>query len=430
MSSAGRGGSRGTAFVVTHEANPRRRDKSMSLIALAVTRSLGRRGIPVVRVHPNRLEYGLASRYCTSQVVSPDMYDSPEELVAFLLHIAKDYAPPRVLIPASDDSAEFLGLRRELLRPRYAVCASSPAVTRLVMSKQRQYDKARELGIPTPETYFPQSDDEADELIRRLDNFPYIIKPIVAHRWRLASMQGISKGRKAVRVANRSELRDAYAGLGEERTRVMIQEVIGGRDEQLFTFLGCIAEDGTPLGYCVRRKIRQHPLDFGYCTMTVSCHDDTVVEQSLRLLRGIGFTGIGGIEYKLDAATGEYKLIEINARPVNTIGLAPACGVDLPYLAYCSLAGLPVTPVTTWRDDVRWTRLWFDLLAVHALKARGGPSYAAWARSLLRGHSVEAALALDDPRPGLSYYRDLVWNELGRQMRKRLPVAVQPRTAT
>src|SRR5690606_8528678 len=144
------------------------------------------------------------------------------------------------------------------------------------------------------------------------------------------------------------------------------------------------------------------------------------------LLRGIGFTGIGGIEYKLDAATGEYKLIEINARPVNTIALAPACGVDLPYLAYCSLAGLPVPAVRPGRDHVRWTRLWLDRPAGHAGKARGGPSQAAWARALLRRHSVEAALALADPRPGLSYHRALVWNELGRQMRKRLPVAVQP----
>jgi hypothetical protein len=53
----------GTAFVLTHESDPNRTRKSTSLIALCITQSLGRRGVPVVRVHPNRLDHTLASTY-------------------------------------------------------------------------------------------------------------------------------------------------------------------------------------------------------------------------------------------------------------------------------------------------------------------------------------------------------------------------------
>ncbi len=191
-----------------------------------------------------------------------------------------------------------------------------------VVNKRRQYEAAQNGGIPIPETYFPESRSDVEQLAATIHNYPYIIKPLVAHTWRLASMQGVSQGRKAVLVRNAQELCDAHASMGDGFRDVMLQEVIGGRDEQLFTFLGYLSQNGTPLAYCVRRKIRQLPIDFGYCTMTVSCHDDVVVRQSLRLLQGIGFSGICGVEYKFDAVSGEYKLIEINPRPVNTIGLA------------------------------------------------------------------------------------------------------------
>ncbi|MCX7055076.1 MAG: hypothetical protein NTU56_12875, partial [Proteobacteria bacterium] len=313
----------GTAFVISHEPDPNRRTSSTSLIALAVTRSLGRQGVPVVRVHPNRLDHSLHSKYCSEVALCPDMYHSGPALVEYLLQLASRYAGKRVLIPASDDCAEFLGAYRPVLEHSYRVCAARPEVMQHVVNKRRQYEQAARLGIPIPETYFPESRSDIERLAATIHNYPYIIKPLVAHTWRLASMQRVSQGRKALLVRTPDELRSAWLSMGDDSRDVMLQEVIGGRDEQLFTFLAYLSDDGVPLAYCVRRKIRQLPVDFGYCTMTVSCHDDVVVRQSLQLLQGIGFSGICGVEYKFDAATGEYKLIEINPRPVNTIGLAP-----------------------------------------------------------------------------------------------------------
>jgi predicted ATP-grasp superfamily ATP-dependent carboligase len=233
----------------------------------------------------------------------------------------------------------------------------------------------------------------------------------VAHIWRLASMRKISKGRKAHIVRTPEELRRAYAAMGDGPQEVMIQEVIGGRDEQLFTFLAYLNRESVPLAYCVRSKIRQFPVDFGYCTMTVSCHNDAVVEQSLRLLQGIGYSGICGVEFKFDSATGEYKLIEINARPVNTIGIAPACGVDIPYIAFRDLLGEKVEAVTTWRAGVRWYLLTQDFWAVRALRAHGGESFAEWLASL-RGKHTEAVIAWDDMRPAAGFY----FQELGKRL--------------
>lgn len=418
----------GTAFVISHEPDPNRRTSSTSLIALAVTRSLGRQGVPVVRVHPNRLDHSLHSKYCSEVALCPDMYQSGPALVEYLLQLASRYSGKRVLIPASDDCAEFLGAHRPVLEHAYRVCAARPEVMQHVVNKRRQYEQAERLGIPIPETYFPESRSDIERLAATIRNYPYIIKPLVAHTWRLASMQRVSQGRKALLVRTPDELRGAWLSMGDDSRDVMLQEVIGGRDEQLFTFLAYLSDDGSPLAYCVRRKIRQLPVDFGYCTMTVSCHDDVVVRQSLRLLQGTGFSGICGVEYKFDATTGEYKLIEINPRPVNTIGLATACGVDIPYLAYRDLVGERVEPVTTWRDGVTWYRLYADLMAVKHLGGKGGPSYFEWLRSL-RGPRIEAAYARDDWRPAWHHYRDVVREHVSSRISRGLRTAPQPRTA-
>ena len=426
--------SRGTAFVITHEPDPNRRESSMSYIALALTRSLGRQGVRVVRVHPNRLDHSLYSRYCSDVEICPDMYASEDALVTYLKQLATRYEGKRVLIPASDDCAEFLGVHQHSLEAAYEVCVASQAATQTLVNKRRQYESAQRLGIPIPETYFPESGSDVEHLAATIRNYPYIIKPLVAHTWRLASMQRVSQGRKAVLVRNAQELRDAHASMGDGFRDVMLQEVIGGRDEQLFTFLGYFGKDGTPLAYCVRRKIRQEPIDFGYCTMTVSCHDDQVVAQSLRLLRGIGFSGICGVEYKFDAVSGQYKLIEINPRPVNTIGLATACGVDIPYVAYRDLLGEGVKPVTSWQDGVKWFRAWSDLRAVRQLRGQGGPSLTEWLRSL-RGPRTEAAYARDDRRPAWRFYRQTLgqylsskYSEAKRRLGIRPPMQAQ-RTA-
>jgi hypothetical protein len=54
------------------------------------------------------------------------------------------------------------------------------------------------VGVPITETYFPKSDVEFDEIVAKASNYPYVIKPLVAHTWRLAAMKKVSKGKKGV----------------------------------------------------------------------------------------------------------------------------------------------------------------------------------------------------------------------------------------
>lgn len=389
---------RPTAFILTHESTPQRTRKGTSIIALALTRSLGRQGVPVVRVHPNRMDLSLSSRYCRGVEISPDFYADEQGLLRFLLDMRQRYAGGAVLIPASDDCAHFVSKHRDALQGAFAVMAPPWAVTRVILDKRSQYEQARRLGIPIPETYFPADMDELRRLAPQLANYPYVIKPLVAHKWRLASAGSQVRGHKGFAAANPEELAERYRMVSAADRDVMVQEVVGGADDQLFTFLSYCNERSEPLCYCIRRKLRQFPLDFGYCTLTESCVDPVVQDQSIRLLRGIGFHGISGIEWKRDPRSGAYKLIEINARAVNTIGMGGACGVDIPYLAYRDKAEGVATRVTEWRSGARWINLSDDFWAARSLHRQGKLSLGAWARSVARCRT-DAIFAADDLRP-------------------------------
>lgn len=391
-----------TAFVLTHESDPRRTNKSMSLIALAITRSLGRNGVRVVRVHPNGLDRSLSSKYCSKVEVSPDFYESEERLLAFLLGLQNRYEGTRLLIPASDDCAYFVSKYHGALSATFSVLAPSGSVMERILDKKKQYEQAQSLGIPIPETYFPAGIEDVSRLAPKLVNYPYVIKPLVAHTWRRAMMKKVSQGKKGFAVQNVQELISQYEAIAQGDQNVMIQEVIGGADERLFTFLSYFNAQSQPIAYCTRKKLRQLPVDFGYCTMTESCHDEIVKDQSIRLLQGFGFHGISGVEWKLDPRTKTYKLIEINPRAGNTIGIAPACGVDLPYIAFKDKIGGEISRVTEWKDGIKWIDFEQDIWAAMELHRSGKLSLGEWWRSFA-GRKVHAVYASDDLRPFAGY---------------------------
>jgi len=418
-----------TAFVMTHEPDPTRTadSASLSIIALTITRSLGRHGIKVVRLHPNRYDYSLDSKYVDSVEICPNQYESEEQLVEYLNRLTEKYPGPRVLIPASDDCSLFMASHYEALSRDYALLNPTKESMTKIRDKKLQYELAETADVPIPETYFPSSTEEARRLADTLANYPYVIKPLEAQKWRLKEYKAVSKNKKAFTVRSKEELIDHFERIQRLDSNLMIQEVIGGSDTNLLTFIGYCSANGEILGYCIRSKLRQNPIDYGYCTATISCHNETIEEQSKRLLAAADYSGIVGIEFKYDERTQLYKLIEINTRPVNTTGISMGCGVDVPFIAYCDAAGLEPPPFTGWQDHVVWVRLINDFFAAKQLVRLGRLTYWEWIRSL-KGKRVHAILAWDDLHPFFLHYKKFCLQQLNRLGGNKVSVSKKANT--
>jgi len=390
---------------MSHESDSTRtaKDCSTSIIALTLTRALGRAGVNVVRIHPNQLDHSLRSRYSAGTEFCPDMYESDADLVSFLMGLDKKYAGVKVLIPASDDCSLFLARNEKTLEHKFTLLNPSAETMESVKDKRRQYQLANQVNVPIPETYFPRSVQEIREISAGLNRYPYIIKPLEAQKWRLRQYASIANGKKAIVVQNQAQLVSEFSRIAATDAELMVQEIVPGLDENLITFLGYCSANEKPLAYCVRKKLRQAPVDFGYCTATISCQNDDVVTYAKKLLRESEYVGIVGVEFKFDERDMQYKLIEINTRPVNTTGLSVGCGVNLPYIAFRDAIGDCPNPVKNWSDDVVWVHLAEDVAAALELRRRGRLSIGAWLRTL-QGKRVHAVFARDDLKPVFAFY--------------------------
>ncbi len=394
-----------TAFIVTHESDQTRSEHnmSMSIIALTLTRALGREKFKVVRIHPNLLDYSLQSRYCDTVELCPDFYINEEKHLDFLKNLSSRYDGKRVLIPASDDCSLFLARHHEFLSQFFVVLNPDTQSMEQMKNKKLQYELATQANVPIPETWFPKSNDDIIKIAEEAKNFPYVVKPLEAQKWRLKEFDAVVSGKKAITVHNKEELINEYERISQFDNELMVQEIIEGDDINLYTFLSYSSEKNKPLAYCIRSKLRQSPVKFGYCTATVSCHNKTVEDQAVRLLQATGYRGIAGIEFKLDPKTNLYKLIEINTRPVNTTGTSIGCGVNLPVIAFRDAIGLNQDKVTDWEDGVIWIWLYQDFWAAKEMRSLNMITYKQWLKSL-RGKRIHAIYSSDDLLPWWNYY--------------------------
>jgi predicted ATP-grasp superfamily ATP-dependent carboligase len=322
---------------------------------LAALRSLGRAGIPTYAVDHRPAALGFRSRY-GRRVLAED----PVEAVAKL--------GAAVVFPTHDEGLVALARHRDELG---LLCPFPREVERL-QRKRVQLEAARD----APETRFPASGGEAAADAREL-GFPVLVKPSepVGFRQR--------HGRQAIRCETPREVEDAFALA--EPFEAMVQELIPGGDDTLFTLGAYLDESLEPLGLFCGRKLRQTPRGIGTARVAESVWVQEVVDAGLELLRRLGCNGLSQVEFRLDPRDARYKLMEVNPRLWQWHSLAAACGVDFPVIAYRDLTGERVAPV---RMDGR-RRVWAITLMPHERPVFPRPPF------------VEATFALDDPKPAL-----------------------------
>ena len=398
-----------------------KKKKSLNEIALALTRSLGRHGVQVFRFHPDHSLADLNSRYCT-HIVCPNLYDDETGLIDALITFSKSRRVPPVLYPASDGATQFVARNEAQLRPYFALTCPPWSCVSEIQNKQRLLERAREAGVPIPDTWFPTSPEEAQHTSQSL-RYPAVVKPLTSHHWKRVEVVAAIGTVKAVTVTNPDELMTLYCKLAPLAPDMMIQEIIPGDDDRLLTFLGYVSHDGTPLAGCVRKKLRQYPPGFGYCSLTETVNDPKIMELSIRLLKALNYRGIGVVEFKLDPRDGQAKLIEINARAVRTTGIAIAAGVDLAWIAYQDLtsASRP-EPVFNYTVPMRWIHLRDETQAAADLIKAGKLGLWEWLQ-IFRGRIVVAEWAWDDLRPGIQTLSPLLLRLLTwpyRQIRRSL----------
>jgi predicted ATP-grasp superfamily ATP-dependent carboligase len=347
--------------------------------ALAVIRSLGRRGLRVVAGSESVRSLGAASRFCTEALV----YPSPEREPARFLAVLQEAVRARrcgVVLPTTDATARALASPAALRGARIPI----PDLESLeaLNDKWSLYRLARAQGIPVPRT---ERLDPADLARGSVGAFPYpvVLKPV---RSRTADGDRWVKG-QIHHLTGADDLRRALARDPLLRQiPYLVQERIPGRGHGV----SALADRGRPLAFFAHRRLREKPPWGGVSVLSESVPvPRSLLDIVSRLLRAVPWHGVAMVEFKLTANDTPY-LIEVNPRFWGSLQLAIDAGVDFPWLLYQLAVSGEVEAPAGYRSGVRCRWLLGDLDALYLTLRSPRPL----------GERLRAAAEFFRPAPG------------------------------
>ena len=378
--------------------------------ALPLVRTFGTRSIAVyVLVEPHsEVKY---SRYARA-IRLPENAPYLQSALAFLTSSASDHLLGSVLLVAGDEELGAVADHRRVLSQRFRLDVSNSDAQRMMLNKLDTYEAARQAGVPTPQFWQVQSDDD---LYRLRDEFvyPLIVKPKLSHEFQRKFKA------KFILVEDFPQLLDGYHQVEKEGIDTLLVEMIPGPDSKLCSYYTYMDEAGDALFDFTKRVIRRYPTNMGLASYHITDRVEQVRELSLRLFRHVGLQGLANAEFKYDERDKQLKLIECNARFTAANALVARAGFDLGLFVYNGIVGIPRPVLTDFRVGLRQWDPTRDVLAFRELNKRGELTLIQWLSSIMHWHSY-AYFSWRDPLPSLV--------RLTKRIRNIRPVAQQQPT--
>ena len=261
---------------------------------LAAIRSLGRHGLRVIAVDNRTYALGFRSRYAEPRL-APDPLDDEAGYIAAFEAIARETDGLLPVFPTHDEHLNALA--RHAARARRALPLPVPGwdVLESIQSKRHQLDTAESIGFPIPRTFHPRTAEEAQAAGAEI-GFPLLVKPAANVGFRRAHNVQL------FRCENAAELARAYEDAAPYEP--MVQELVPGGAEEMYTLGSYLCADGEALGLFSGRKVRQTRGFTGVARVAEAVWVDEVVEQGLALLRALSFHGISQVEMIRDPRDG------------------------------------------------------------------------------------------------------------------------------
>jgi len=368
-------------------------------IGLGLVRELGRAGITVVGIAVESDAIGLSSRYLARKVVvlQPRSY----ELIAAIVALGEELGPC-CLMAVSEANLVWLAQHQGefgQVRP----IAPSPDILAMVLDKQRTLQAAREVGITVPETAEPTSMADAKTLAACFA-FPAVLKwkdpNTVARKLGVAGLP-LHKAEYVHTPAEFLAAAARYQPIGEWP---MLQAYCPGTGLGQFFYM----HKGQALRRFQHLRIAEWPPEGGFSSVCESVPLEqhmALQEQSIALLRHIGWEGVAMVEYRWDAATDRAVLMEINGRYWGSYPLAVQCRVGFSVLSYAIESGLsvPDLPPMRWGQRCRMVSTELKRLVRICLQ----PEKIADRNFSVRPAAETWRFVHDFFRPGVGYY---VWD--------------------
>ncbi|MFP9062493.1 ATP-grasp domain-containing protein [Natrialbaceae archaeon A-chndr2] len=252
------------------------------------------------------------------------------------------------------------------------------------MDKGETIKIAKQAGIPTPKTWFPEN--ESTEDIRNQVNYPILIRP------------RRSSGSRGIKFVNcQSEFDEKYNEVLKQYGTPIVQEYI----EKSGYTTACLlfSRDNQVVGEFSYERVKEYPLSGGPTVVGISTNDEEAKYYAKTLLGQLDWAGPAEVEFILDQ-NGTPKLLEVNPRFWMPLQLAISAGVDFPNLIAKLVSDNDLNPVSKYELGIKYR--W--VLPNEILWALNSQSFFQSFHDLLQFNSESecyGSLSKRDPEPAL-----------------------------
>ncbi|HEX2064377.1 MAG TPA: ATP-grasp domain-containing protein [Acidimicrobiales bacterium] len=371
--------------------------------AVAVIRSLGRRGWRVIAAESHPLAAGMYSRYAAGRLRLPPPRSEPEAMAEALLGAVRSEGVDLV-VPVTDDVALPLAAARHRFAGLCALALPDDAQLAVVNDKLATTHLAGHVGVPVPSTTSCESVAEARSAAGAL-GWPVVVKP------RLSRVYIPGRRTEAFTASYAATVPELEGRVGEllGRVPVLLQEYCPGDG----VGVEMLTHRGRPLAAFQHRRLREVPPSGGASSLRESEPlDAELYGHARRLLAALDWTGLAMVEFKV-GADGP-RLLEVNGRIWGSLPLAVMSRMDFPArLGQLHLDGPPANgagPDASYAVGVRSRDLELELRWMASVWRGDGtgvpvPHRRAALRAglgLFRPEAAYDVLSVDDPLPGMA----------------------------
>ena len=421
-----------TSWVLPLDSLSSDRPPAVLLGGVNLVRALGLAGIPAIIATPDPYEPAFASRYCVGGGLLPP-WERPEAAVDALVDLGerlRQRLGRRVpLVFGSDDALAVIYAHRERLERYFLFLINDPKVANGLITKDRFQALAEEYGLPVPRGLRWGADGAGS-----VGAAPgaVLVKPRDKSDWHHSALcQRLFGGDAKALIFESGAQAASHPDLARFHESLTFQEYVPGGDGELWSYHGFADESGEVLASFVGRKIRTYPTLTGESAFIELAHDERLSALGRQIARRCPIKGVFKMDFKRDPRTGEWYLLEVNARYNLWHYLAACNGLNLVGTAYDYLVHgrRPAQAEGAYSTRYRWISMQLDFKAFRELRARGEITAAGWLRSILFSRNVGNVLAMNDLGPWLRLWKGRFTRRIDR-IPARLALALRPWRST
>jgi hypothetical protein len=228
------------------------------------------------------------------------------------------------------------------------------------LDKTKLFRLASAIPIRTPVFFVPESAEELDRILTRLElgrrGYVFSVPPTGTEP---ADPQNVR-----FTVPAGSDLTSARRVAADLTRRCggppMIQEVIPGEARDCVGVVMLVDDRRRSIGHRVVRRLKLYPYFrvsghwYGGNVHCESAHDDEAVAATTALVERARLTGVVTVEFRRRPSDGALVLMKIDPRVAGMVGLCSHLGFDVATLLYRLHTGQPLAVEPSYPDGVGW----------------------------------------------------------------------------